>query len=161
MSDPKYSGKMLVLVDLLKIFYEEKAKVLIFSYSTTLLRYTHRLTVVVKLYPNSIIVFPNRISRSILEAFVQSEGYEYRRLDGTTPTENRVEMVDEFNRDQGIFLFLISTRYVLAYVVNAQKNTRVAPSSCSFSVSNQQQEQQPLDETRGSLQGIQWQHSPS
>ncbi len=50
MSDPKYSGKMLVLVDLLKIFYEEKAKVLIFSYSTTLLRYTHRLTVVVKLY---------------------------------------------------------------------------------------------------------------
>ncbi len=38
LSDPKYSGKMRVLVDLLKIFHDEKAKVLLFSYSTTLLR---------------------------------------------------------------------------------------------------------------------------
>lgn len=49
---------------------------------------------------------------SILEAFVQAEGYDYRRLDGTTPTDARVEMVDEFNREASIFVFLISTRQV-------------------------------------------------
>jgi len=35
---------------------------------------------------------------SILEAFVQSRGYEYRRLDGTTPNEQRSQLVDEFNQ---------------------------------------------------------------
>ncbi len=38
LSDPRYSGKMRVLVDLLKILHDEKAKVLLFSYTTTVIK---------------------------------------------------------------------------------------------------------------------------
>ena len=88
MSNPKYSGKMQILVELLESFHEDNAneanKVLLFSYTTRLL--------------------------NILETFVQSKGFDYRRLDGKTPIEARNKLVHEFNSDSSVFLFLISTK---------------------------------------------------
>lgn len=84
LSDPIYSGKMQVLAALLEVLEEERAKVLLFSYSTTLL--------------------------NVLEAFVTSKGYQYRRVDGTTKTSSRTQLVNEFNKTSSIFLFLISTK---------------------------------------------------
>jgi superfamily II DNA or RNA helicase len=86
LSNAKYSGKMEVLVELLNALQEEEepAKVLLFSYSTMVL--------------------------NILEVFVQSKGYNYLRLDGKTRTEVRQDIVDEFNTDPDVFLFLISTK---------------------------------------------------
>ena len=63
---------------------EEPAKVLLFSYSTALL--------------------------DILEPFVQSLAHNYLRLDGKTRPEARQDLVDQFNSDPDVFLFLISTK---------------------------------------------------
>jgi len=41
---------------------------------------------------------------------VESQGFDYRRLDGSTPSEQRTHLVNEFNNDEGIFIFLISTK---------------------------------------------------
>ena len=46
----------------------------------------------------------------IIEKFVQSVGYNYLKLDGSTPTAKRQGLVDKFQNDNSIFLFLISTK---------------------------------------------------
>ena len=71
LSNPKYSGKMQVLLELLGALREEEepAKVLLFSYSTALL--------------------------DILEPFVQSLAHNYLRLDGKTRPEARQDLVDQ------------------------------------------------------------------
>jgi len=84
LSDPKYSGKMEVLAGLLTVLESENAKVLLFSYSTRLL--------------------------DILEAYISSKGYTHCRLDGSTKADRRQQMVKEFNTDQSIFIFLLSTK---------------------------------------------------
>ena len=84
LSDPKYSGKMEVLAGLLPALEAEGDKVLLYSCSTALL--------------------------DVLEAYVESVGYFYCRLDGTTNTQKRQQIVDKFNNDPSIFLFLISTK---------------------------------------------------
>lgn len=38
-----------------------------------------------------------------------TQGYEYERLDGTTPLGQRQPKVDAFNQRPSLFLFLIST----------------------------------------------------
>lgn len=48
---------------------------------------------------------------SILEAYAEAEGYDHLRLDGMTPTDSRVGIVNQFNKDPSLFLFLISTRW--------------------------------------------------
>ena len=75
-----------VLLELLEALREEEepAKVLLFSYSTALL--------------------------DILEPFAQSLAYNYLRLDGKTRTESRQDLVEQFNTDPDVFLFLISTK---------------------------------------------------
>ncbi|XP_072537957.1 DNA excision repair protein ERCC-6-like 2 [Salminus brasiliensis] len=83
MSDPVYSGKMKVLQRLLNHFITRKDKVLLFSLSTKLL--------------------------DILESYCMAEGLEYRRLDGTTKSKERVNIVKEFNGSSDINLCLVST----------------------------------------------------
>ncbi|XP_066500418.1 DNA excision repair protein ERCC-6-like 2 [Hoplias malabaricus] len=83
MSDPKYSGKMKVLQRLLNHFIMKKDKVLLFSLSTKLL--------------------------DILESYCMAEGLEYRRLDGTTKSKDRVHIVKEFNSSNDINICLVST----------------------------------------------------
>ncbi|XP_026887493.2 DNA excision repair protein ERCC-6-like 2 [Electrophorus electricus] len=82
-SDPKYSGKMKVLQRLLSHFIKRKDKVLLFSFSTKLL--------------------------DVLESFCMAEGLNYRRLDGTTKSKERLHIVKEFNSSGDINLCLVST----------------------------------------------------
>ncbi|NWR06542.1 ER6L2 protein, partial [Paradoxornis webbianus] len=82
-SDPKYSGKMKVLQQLLNHFRKNKDKVLLFSFSTKLL--------------------------DVLEQYCMASGLDYRRLDGNTKSEDRVRIVREFNSIREINICLVST----------------------------------------------------
>ncbi|KAM6363636.1 DNA excision repair protein ERCC-6-like 2 isoform 1-T1 [Pluvialis apricaria] len=82
-SDPKYSGKMKVLQQLLNHFRKNKDKVLLFSFSTKLL--------------------------DVLEQYCMASGLDYRRLDGSTKSEDRIRIVREFNSVQEINICLVST----------------------------------------------------
>jgi len=46
----------------------------------------------------------------IIEGFVLDQGYSYRRMDGTTDISVRDSIVDEFNSDDSLFLFLLTTK---------------------------------------------------
>ncbi|CAA2954562.1 PHOTOPERIOD-INDEPENDENT EARLY FLOWERING 1 isoform X1 [Olea europaea subsp. europaea] len=46
----------------------------------------------------------------ILEAFINLYGYTYMRLDGSTQPEERQTLMQRFNTNQKIFLFILSTR---------------------------------------------------
>ena len=46
----------------------------------------------------------------IVQRLVVSEGYSFRRLDGTTPVGQRLTLIDEYNGDGTIFAFLLTTR---------------------------------------------------
>uniref|UniRef100_A0A7N6B9Q0 Excision repair cross-complementation group 6-like 2 n=1 Tax=Anabas testudineus TaxID=64144 RepID=A0A7N6B9Q0_ANATE len=83
LSDPMYSGKMKVLQKLLKYYLKKRDKVLLFSLSTKLL--------------------------DVLESYCMAEGLDYSRLDGTTKSKERVQIVKEFNTSSHINLCLVST----------------------------------------------------
>ncbi|KAF9346592.1 hypothetical protein BGX34_003776 [Mortierella sp. NVP85] len=78
------SGKMVVVKALLDMWQKGKHRVLLFSQTRTML--------------------------DILEKFIQSEGYTYRRMDGTTPIQSRMGLVDEFNARDDIYVFLLTTK---------------------------------------------------
>lgn len=46
----------------------------------------------------------------ILESFINLHGYTYLRLDGSVKVENRLKMMEMFNNEPKIFLFILSTR---------------------------------------------------
>ena len=46
----------------------------------------------------------------ILEAAVAAAGHVYRRMDGTTAIASRMRLIDEFNGDDGVFCFLLTTK---------------------------------------------------
>lgn len=50
------------------------------------------------------------IMLNIVEEYMNIRGYKFLRLDGQTPVTERQEMIDEFNEDPTIFIFLLSTR---------------------------------------------------
>nr|KAF6436437.1 SWI/SNF related, matrix associated, actin dependent regulator of chromatin, subfamily a, member 1 [Rousettus aegyptiacus] len=79
------SGKMVVLDKLLVKLKEQGSRVLIFSQMTRLL--------------------------DILEDYCMWRGYEYCRLDGQTPHEEREEAIEAFNvPNSSKFIFMLSTR---------------------------------------------------
>mmetsp|Transcript_44634 Transcript_44634/g.108243 ORF Transcript_44634/g.108243 Transcript_44634/m.108243 type:complete len:1809 (+) Transcript_44634:144-5570(+) len=81
----KLSGKLVVLNRLLTEFYEEGSRVLLFAHSTQLL--------------------------DLIQTWLKSNGgYEYRRMDGQTDLKLRQHMADEYNKDDSIFLFLLSIK---------------------------------------------------
>ncbi|CAL1534431.1 unnamed protein product [Lymnaea stagnalis] len=84
LSDPKYCGKMKILAGLLSVFASSHDKVLVFSYSSRLL--------------------------DIIEQYVISQGHEYRKIDGKVNSLRRRDIVIEFNKDNNIFMCLISTK---------------------------------------------------
>ncbi|XP_036317214.1 DNA excision repair protein ERCC-6-like 2 [Pipistrellus kuhlii] len=83
LSDPKYSGKMKVLQQLLNHCRKNKDKVLLFSFSTKLL--------------------------DVLQQYCMASGLDYRRLDGSTKSEERIKIVKEFNSTQDVNICLVST----------------------------------------------------
>ena len=78
-------GKMVVLDKLLPKLQEQGSRVLIFSQMTRIL--------------------------DILEDYAMWRGYQYCRLDGQTPHEDRMASINEFNAPgSDKFLFFLSTR---------------------------------------------------
>lgn len=78
------SGKMIVLNRVLEAWKKAGSRVLVFSQTTTML--------------------------DILELYVQGKGYSYLRMDGTTAVGARMALIDRFNCDESVFLFLLTTR---------------------------------------------------
>ena len=79
------SGKMQVVKALLELWKEQGHKTLLFA--------------------------QHRIMLDILEKFIKSMGgFNYRRMDGTTPIPNRQSMVDEFNNNPDAHVFLLTTK---------------------------------------------------
>lgn len=83
MMQPQYCGKWAVLEILLKEWRKETNKVLIFTKSVKLLE--------------------------MLEFHLNTRGYTFLKLDGTTKQSDRMPMIDRFNNDAKVFIFLIST----------------------------------------------------
>ncbi|KAJ1556015.1 hypothetical protein HK405_008892, partial [Cladochytrium tenue] len=80
----KRSGKMLVVRELLKTWSNQGHRTLLFCQT--------------------------RQMQDILEKFIRTERLPYRRMDGSTPVGARAGLVDEFNRDTSIRVFLLTTR---------------------------------------------------
>ncbi|XP_077298015.1 SWI/SNF-related, matrix-associated actin-dependent regulator of chromatin, subfamily a, containing DEAD/H box 1 isoform X2 [Arctopsyche grandis] len=78
------SGKFSKLDELLPKFKAEGHRVLIFSQFTMVL--------------------------DIIEPFLTIRGYHYLRLDGNTAVTLRQDLIDQYNEESDIFIFLLSTR---------------------------------------------------
>jgi DNA excision repair protein ERCC-6 len=78
------SGKLKVLHQILHVWKREGHRVLLFSQT--------------------------RIMLNIIERYVESQDFSYLRMDGTTPIKSRAALMDEFNREKSIFIFLLTTR---------------------------------------------------
>ncbi|KAK7125978.1 hypothetical protein R3I93_021379 [Phoxinus phoxinus] len=78
------SGKLSLLAQLLNSQKEKGDRVVLFSQFTMML--------------------------DILEVFLRHHKHRYIRLDGSTPMSDRIGLIDQFNTDQDIFVFLLSTR---------------------------------------------------
>ncbi|XP_054846387.1 SWI/SNF-related matrix-associated actin-dependent regulator of chromatin subfamily A containing DEAD/H box 1 isoform X2 [Eublepharis macularius] len=78
------SGKFKVLGHMLSDFKEKGDRVVLFSQFTMML--------------------------DILEVFLKQQQLRYLRLDGKTQISDRIHLIDEFNSDMGIFVFLLSTK---------------------------------------------------
>ncbi|XP_052464416.1 SWI/SNF-related matrix-associated actin-dependent regulator of chromatin subfamily A containing DEAD/H box 1b isoform X1 [Carassius gibelio] len=78
------SGKLGLLAQLLNSLQEKGDRVVLFSQFTMML--------------------------DILEVFLRHHKHRYNRLDGSTPMSDRIGLIDQFNTDQDIFVFLLSTR---------------------------------------------------
>jgi len=46
----------------------------------------------------------------IIEQYMMSTGYEFRRIDGSVSAKKRMVVVKEFNADPNIFICLVSTK---------------------------------------------------
>ncbi|KIW66747.1 hypothetical protein PV04_06046 [Phialophora macrospora] len=83
--NPAKSGKMQVVGSLLELWRDTGHKTLLFA--------------------------QHRIMLDILEKYVRSlSGFKYRRMDGNTPIQMRQSMVDEFNTDPDLHVFLLTTK---------------------------------------------------
>jgi SWI/SNF-related matrix-associated actin-dependent regulator 1 of chromatin subfamily A len=78
------SGKFQKLDEMLPPFKRDKKRVLIFSQFTMIL--------------------------DILERYMEIRGHHYARLDGRTNVNERLDLIDGFNDDSSIFVFLLSTK---------------------------------------------------
>jgi len=83
--DPIKSGKMQVVKALLEIWKKNGHKTLLFA--------------------------QHRIMLDILQKFISSlGGFNFRRMDGNTSIKDRQDLVDEFNRDPDLHVFLLTTK---------------------------------------------------
>ncbi|XP_052170054.1 LOW QUALITY PROTEIN: protein CHROMATIN REMODELING 8 [Diospyros lotus] len=78
------SGKMKVVAQVLEVWKEQGHRVLLFTQTQQML--------------------------DILQNFLISGGYNYRRMDGMTPVQQRMALIDEFNNSDDIFVFILTTR---------------------------------------------------
>ncbi|KAF2828407.1 hypothetical protein CC86DRAFT_444655 [Ophiobolus disseminans] len=82
---PNKSGKMQVVKELLSLWRKGGHKTLLFA--------------------------QHRIMLDILQKFLDHlPDFNYRRMDGETPIKNRQDLVDEFNNDPNLHVFLLTTK---------------------------------------------------
>ncbi|KAF3939370.1 hypothetical protein ABW19_dt0207614 [Dactylella cylindrospora] len=96
--NPVKSGKMQIVKGLLKAWEKDKHKSLIFSQTNQML--------------------------DILEKFMKKLGYSYLRMDGSTNIKTRQSLVDRFNSDPNLQVFLSTTK-TGGYGVNLTGATRI------------------------------------
>ncbi|PIN05063.1 Transcription-coupled repair protein CSB/RAD26 (contains SNF2 family DNA-dependent ATPase domain) [Handroanthus impetiginosus] len=82
--NPKRSGKMKVVAEVLNVWKEQGHRVLLFTQTQQML--------------------------DIIENFLIAGGYNYRRMDGLTPVKQRMALIDEFNNLDDIFIFILTTK---------------------------------------------------
>nr|GLL33206.1 protein CHROMATIN REMODELING 8 [Ipomoea trifida] len=82
--NPERSGKMKIVAEVLKLWKDQGHRVLFFSQTQQML--------------------------DILENFLVTGGYTYRRMDGATPVKQRMALIDEFNNTDEVFIFILTTR---------------------------------------------------
>ncbi|KAM8859292.1 DNA excision repair protein ERCC-6 [Spinachia spinachia] len=80
----KRSGKLIVVESLLRLWFKQGHRVLLFSQSRQML--------------------------DILEVFVTENDYSYVKMDGTTTIASRQPLVARYNEDKSIFIFLLTTK---------------------------------------------------
>ncbi|XP_056616770.1 DNA excision repair protein ERCC-6 [Triplophysa dalaica] len=80
----KRSGKMIVVESLLRLWFKQGHRVLLFTQSRQMLE--------------------------ILEVFVKENGYSYYKMDGTTTIASRQPLINQYNQNKDIFVFLLTTR---------------------------------------------------
>ena len=78
------SGKLICLTRILREAKEEGSRVLLFSQFTQML--------------------------DIIEVFLQQVGHHYIRFDGKTPVAERQALIDQYNQNEEIHVFLLSTK---------------------------------------------------
>jgi len=78
------SGKLMVLQQILPVWKKQGHKVLIFTQTVQML--------------------------NILEQFIAMSGYNYKRMDGNTIIKSRALIIKEFNDNDDIFVFLLTTK---------------------------------------------------
>ncbi|KAF6154756.1 hypothetical protein GIB67_032368 [Kingdonia uniflora] len=82
--NPERSGKMKVVVEVLKAWKDQGHRALLFTQTQQML--------------------------DILESFLIKIDYTYRRMDGLTPVRQRMALIDEFNNSDDIFVFILTTK---------------------------------------------------
>ncbi|KAI8368638.1 SNF2 family N-terminal domain-containing protein [Choanephora cucurbitarum] len=83
--NPERSGKMVVVKALMKMWKQQQHRVLLFCQTRQML--------------------------DILELMIRRHtNYRYLRMDGTTPVNQRIALVNEFNETNHIFVFLLTTK---------------------------------------------------
>lgn len=78
------SGKLKVLAQVLELWKTQGHRVLLFTQTQQML--------------------------DIVENYVTSKGYVYRRMDGNTPVKQRMQLIDEFNEGDHVFIFILTTK---------------------------------------------------
>uniref|UniRef100_A0A3P9LMK4 DNA excision repair protein ERCC-6 n=1 Tax=Oryzias latipes TaxID=8090 RepID=A0A3P9LMK4_ORYLA len=78
------SGKLIVVESLLRLWFKQGHRVLLFSQSRQML--------------------------DILEVFVRENNYSYLKMDGTTTIASRQPLIARYNQDRSIFIFLLTTK---------------------------------------------------
>ncbi|KAM3606079.1 uncharacterized protein V6R79_010359 [Siganus canaliculatus] len=80
----KRSGKLIVVESLLRLWFRQGHRVLLFTQSRQML--------------------------DILEVFVRENNFTYMKMDGTTPIASRQPLIARYNEDKSIFIFLLTTK---------------------------------------------------
>ncbi|XP_069000861.1 DNA excision repair protein ERCC-6 isoform X1 [Embiotoca jacksoni] len=80
----KRSGKLIVVESLLRLWFKQGHRVLLFTQSRQMLH--------------------------ILEVFLREYNYSYLKMDGTTTIASRQPLIARYNEDKSIFIFLLTTK---------------------------------------------------